>query len=460
MNPFLILTEILLLVSLAIGGGEVSYGKESETMKAGTAKIVITPSENMWLSGYAARTAPSEGKEHDLYAKAIALQDSDGQIVVFVSTDLIGLTADLTSTVSDRIRQKHRIDRKRIMFTSSHTHCGPVIRHNLEVTYGLNEQQWNQVVLYTKELEEKLVDVIDRSISNLEPVTLYRGLGEAKFAINRRQFFPDGVRIGVNPIGPVDHDVPVMKAVDANDQVKAVLFGYACHNTTLSYNLFCGDYAGFAQIDLEEAFPNACVMFFSGCAGDQNPEPRREVRHAKNHGVELSLAVQRVIQRPMVPVKGPVKAAFTTIDLPLTPAPTRTELEAQLQDSNPYIQRRAKGLLKTLDEHGSIRELYPYPIQVWSFGPSFDWIALAGEVVVDYSLLLKHRYGRDRTWVTAYANDVFAYIPSIRVLLEGGYEADHSMIYYGLHGPWKPDIESMIVNAIHGLIAENHSALN
>ncbi len=309
-----------------------------------------------------------------------------------------------------------------------------------------------------KELETKLVQVISNSLENLEPARLFHGHGTADFAMNRRQYNLDGISIGHNPIGPVDHDVPVMKVAGEDGKMKAIVFGYACHNTTLSFYKFCGDYAGFAQHDLEKEYPGTIAMFWSGCGADQNPDPRRELQHAIDHGEELSQAVQTVLNGSMKEIGGPIQTEFSKTDIPLTPAPTREQLEKDIQTDNRYIQSRAQKLLKTLDEKGKIPETYPYPLQVWRFSDDLLWIAMAGEVVVDYSLRLKHELGAENTWVIAYANDVFAYIPSLRVLREGGYEADTSMIYYGLHGPWKPQVEKLIVNEIHRLIKKARSS--
>ncbi len=73
---------------------------------------------------------------------------------------------------------------------------------------------------------------------------------------------------------------------------------------------------------------------------------------------------------------------------------------------------------------------------------------LGGEVVVDYALRLKHELTGD-VWVTGYANDVMSYIPSRRVLREGGYEGATSMVYYGLPTTWGPTIEEAIVREVH-----------
>ena len=102
---------------------------------------------------------------------------------------------------------------------------------------------------------------------------------------------------------------------------------------------------------------------------------------------------------------------------------------------------------------GKIPDQYPYyPVQVWRFGDQLTWVALGGEVVIDYNKRLKKEIGgKAPVWIAGYANDVMAYIPSARVLKEGGYEADSSQIYYGMPTKWSPKIEDLIVNKVHEL---------
>lgn len=422
--------------------------------KAGVAKIAITPEEGVWLSGYAARDKPSSGKLHDIFVKALALEDAKGKRVVLITSDIIGFSAPLSESVSKRAQEKTGLERSSFMLTASHTHSAPIIRDNLKSMYDLPQEEWEKIEKFNQSLEDKLVQAICDAITNLKPAKVYRGCGSADFGVNRREYRLDGVVIGVNPIGPVDHDVPVLKVEDETGALIAVAFGYACHNTTLSGYEVNGDYAGFAQAYLEEEWPNATALFFIGCGADANPNPRRTIELAKAHGRELSVAVEKVLTGPMKKVKGDIQASFKLVELPLTAAPTKEQLEAQLNDPNVYIQRRAKHLLARLEKDGKIAETYPYPVQTWTIGDEFVWVALAGEVVVDYSLLLKNLYGRDNTWVTGYANDVFAYIPSLRVLREGGYEASESMIYYGIYGPWKPEIEKTIVDSVKEMVGE------
>src|SRR5207245_791293 len=121
------------------------------------------------------------------------------------------------------------------------------------------------------------------------PANLSFGNGIARYAINRRENSARGVKIGVNPKGPSDYDVPVLKITAPDGKLRAVLFGYACHNTTLTGEFYrlSGDYAGFAQIALEQANPGAMALFMMLCGADQNPNPRSTLDYAKRHGADL-----------------------------------------------------------------------------------------------------------------------------------------------------------------------------
>jgi hypothetical protein len=353
-----------------------------------------------------------------------------------------------------RVKEKFGVPRERLMVTFSHTHSGPVIAedHTIDM-YGLDAESAKAVVEYARALPDRFLQAIGAAIATIEPCRIEYGIGKASFAINRRQYLQTGIVIGLNPIGPVDHNVPVLRIARADGTTRAVLFGYACHNTTLALQQLCGDYAGYAQAYLEQHMPGVAALFVAGCGADANPNPRRKIEDAEAHGKALADAVAAVLGRPMRPIAGPVGAAFEETPLTLSAPPSRQELEKQLSDQNVYVQRRARRLLNILDTQGTIPVTYPYPVQVVKFGDALVLAALAGEVVADYSLRLKYELGADHTWVIGYANDFCAYIPSLRILKEGGYEGGDSMVYFGFHGPWAPTVEEDVIAAVHKLLA-------
>lgn len=421
--------------------------------QAGVATKKVTPRESMWLAGYAGRNKPSEGTEQDLYVKALALQSPDGTKAVVFTADLIGVTRSLSVAVSEAVKTSTGLSRDRLMLTISHTHCGPVIADNLADMYPMPAAEMKKIAPYTRQLQADMIEVIEKALKNLKPARVAVGKGTARFAVNRRQPTPKGVINGTNPEGPVDHDVPVLRVSDADGGVRAIVFGYACHNTTMPFYRWCGDYAGFAQEELEKKHKGAVALFWSGCGGDANPLPRGKIELCKKYGKELADAVTDVLAAKMTPLTGQLSTRYSEVALPYAELPGKDRLQGEAKSSNLALAKRAERLLATLEKTGKLDDHYRhYPVQVWKLGEEVTWVALGGEVVVDYALRLKKELqGARAVWVTAYANDVMAYIPSARVLKEGGYEADSSMIYYGLPTKWAPEVEERIVSKVKEL---------
>lgn len=420
-------------------------GESPNAYRAGAASADITPGELMWMAGYAARKKPADGYAQNLYAKALALESADGGRVVIVTMDLIGVLRSLRDAVEKQVGQRFGLPAEAVLLNASHTHCGP--------EYRQRAGREDEARRYHALLEEKVVALIGQALERLEPAELSYAEARAGFAANRRGEI--GAGRGPTLAGPVDHAVPVLRVTTPDGKLKAVLFGYACHNTTLSsvatidgqprYE-FNGDYAGYAQEYLEQAHPEAVALFINGCGADQNPHPRRDMvpgiaplEMARHHGRTLSLAVEAALNAPLRPVRGPLASAFRDVEV-----------------------------IRTGSDGGPP---YPYPVQVVRFGDDLTLAALASEVVVDYSLRLKRelvdagegpvggsvgegggdsaaeggrRPARPAIWIAGYSNGYFGYIPSVRILNEGGYEA----------GPWDASIEERIVTTVHVLNKE------
>ena len=424
--------------------------------KAGTAKVVITPTEPIWMAGYASRTKPAEGKVHDLWIRALAIEDPEGNLGVIVSCDVVGVSRQIWDSILERLDDV--ITRDQLMLNSSHTHSGPVMSKTLDDIYPLDDEQRGRVARYTTLFEEKGAQVIKDAIANLSPARISAGNGEAGFAVNRR----NNPEASVTKLreegalkGPIDHSVPVLSVRNEKNDLVAVVFAYACHNTTMDFYQWCGDYAGFAQDELEKEHPGLTAMFVSGCAGDQNPLPRRELALAQKYGKELATSVDAVLKGTMKELSPTLSTRLELVSIPLGQMPTREELGKVAAEAPGYQQRWAKRLLGELDAGRLFISSYDVPVQVWRVGDQL-WIAVGGEVVVDYSLKFHKLFGTD-AWVTAYANDVMAYIPSLRVLREGGYEGQTSMIGYGMPAyRWSEEIEDRLTTATQRLVKESN----
>jgi hypothetical protein len=432
--------------------------------------VRITPEKPIWLTGFQARTGPSQGKLHDLYVKALALEDPAGQRAVLVTSDLLGFPAVVAEDICREVRRRYGVPRERILLNSSHTHGAPALASPVQFIYGprVNAEQRRDVEQYTAELQRKVVEVIGAAIDNLAPAKLSFGQDEATFGVNRRKLTPQGEVLGFtpNPDGPVDHAVPVLRVDTAGKEpadagrMIAVVFGYAAHPTTIidgpDYYKFSGDYPAFAQQALESAHPGATALFVQGCGGDVMVFPRGTVELARKYGETLAQSVERTLAGSTRPVNGLLTAAMERVTLEFaSPLPDRDALTRQSKDPDLYQSWHGRELLQKLDREGALPAKYEYPVQAWQFGGDLTLVALAGEVVSDYSLQLKRALVTPRTplWVAGYSNDLCCYIPTRRVLAEGGYEADRSMVYYMQPNVWAPSIEDAILGKAEGLVA-------
>lgn len=433
----------LLWVLLLAGCAQSDFSFPSG-WKAGVARVQITPEQPMWMSGYGGRTKPAEGTLHDLWVKALALEDPRGNRAVILAADLVGIDAGL----SERIRRRIGLPRESVLIACSHTHTGPMVSHNLQAMFDLPAAERKKIDDYADFLESAFARAASQAAASMSLATLSWSNGTADFAVNRRNNPEKDVPAlrAAGPLkGPVDHDVPVLRVERADGGLLAALFGYACHNTVLDSYQWSGDYAGFAQIEFEKAHPGATALFFSGCGADQNPLPRRKVELAAQYGTRLAVSVALALEGTSS-IEGPLVTRSATVSLPFEVPPVKEELQKRLEDKRVPERRRAEILLAD----GKLSAAYDYPIQVWRLGNGPLLVALGGEVVVDYSIRLKKELGRG-TWVAGYCNDVMAYIPSERVLKEGGYEGGGAMVYYGQPSPWKAGLEETIVSKVKEL---------
>lgn len=436
--------------------------------QAGLAKRKITPERSMWMSGYAGRNRPADGTLIDLWAKAVVLQDDAGAKAVLVGLDLVGIDRDLYLAILKDLKDQYQLSQGQVALFCSHTHTGPVVGRNLLTMYTLDATQAQLVADYSRDLQRNVVAVVGEALKALAPAKVAWGSGHNTLAVNRRnnaeanvpQLRSQGVLKG-----PVDYDVPVLSIRRPDGQLAGVIFGYACHATVLPIFRWSGDWPGYAQLAVEEAHPGAMAVFFAGCGADQNPLPRRMaepptaaaqeeygIARAEEYGRSIARSVAQVVAGHMPVIEGKLSTSFREVPLALDKLPTREEIEKEAQSSNQYAVLRARMLLGKLDAGEQLSQTYPYPIQVWKLGDQIQWVTLGGEVVVDFAVRLKRELSGPRTFVAGYSNDVMAYIPSLRVLKEGGYEGGGAMLFYGLPTVWGPDVEETIVRGVHELV--------
>lgn len=444
----------VLLLGSVIATTHAAETRTAPAWKAGAASIDITPEGPVWMAGYGARKKPSEGVSQKLYAKALALEDSTGGRMVMVTLDLIGVPREIRAGVERQIRERHALRPESLLLNASHTHSGPSPNPR-----GVPDPAYHaKAEAYGRTLQEKIVQVIGDALQRSAPANLHYAHARAGFAMNRRLRVGTEIRNSPNPDGPVDHDVPVLRVTGADGKEKAILFGYACHNTVTGFYTINGDYAGYAQAALEETRPGVVALFMMGAGGDQNPYPRHvSLDQAAQHGRTLANAVEAALS-VTVPrsVKGPLRSALGHAEIDFADI-TRADLERRAASKNAGEKTRAEELLQQLQK-GALPRSYPCPVQVVQFGSDLTLVAIGGETTVDYSLRLKRELAGAgaAVWVAGYSNDGFGYLGSRRVIVEGGYEGYSANL--GRHpGPWATSTEDRVISMVYELSrAINH----
>ena len=434
---------LLLLVYVAVASSLIA-AESGDIWSVGIARIDITPKDSLWLAGYAARDHAAEGTLHALWAKALVFEDAQGNQGVLVTTDLLGFPKKLSDDIRDALKTTFGFEHAQIILSSSHTHSGPVLQDALFDVYPLNGLQKEKIAAYSRQLKYDIIRLVGLALGEAAPANLFAENGVVRFQVNRRNNDSSTLESLADLNGPNDYSVPVL-GVKQGGELVAAAFGYACHATVLSGYEWSGDYPGFAQLELEEDFPGLTALFFAGCGADMNPLPRRKVGLAKQYGKELAAAAENVLESRNKFLTSELQTAYAEIDLFFSEPPSDEALTRLSENGNPYQRRWAQRMLAQIENGQRLEASYPYPVQVWRMGEQ-ALVALGGEVVVDYAIQLKRIFGQD-IFVIGYANDVMGYIPSTRVLREGGYEGLTSQIVYGLPGAWAADIETRIMSA-------------
>ncbi len=410
----------------------------------GVARVDITPSYPIRLSGFGFRRTESEGVTQRIWAKALAIGEKDPALLVMV--DNLGVPQSMVQQLARRLAG-HGVRRDRLAVLASHTHTAPMLTNVAPSLFGMAipAEHQKHIDRYTQELQEKLEKVALAALADRRPARLSWGVGQVGFARNRR-----------TPRGPVDLDLPMLAVRETSGKLRAVWVSYACHCVTLTDNKVSGDWAGYAQEGIEDDHPGVTALVSIGCGADINPDSRAtrdDTAAASRQGQQIAAEVRRLLAGYLAPLHGPLASKLSAdLALPLAPLPTREQWEQRARRKD-AIGYHARLNLARLDHGEALKSCIPYRVQSWCFGDSLALVFLPGEVVVDYGLRLKRELDGRRLWVNAYANDDPCYIPSERVLREGGYEGGGAMVYYDLPAPFRPGLEDRILGAVKEQLA-------
>ncbi|MFL5245856.1 MAG: neutral/alkaline non-lysosomal ceramidase N-terminal domain-containing protein [Gemmataceae bacterium] len=429
--------------SLALPRDALRAGEDSEsTYHVGMAKIDITPKEPIRLNGFGFRRTEFEGVTQKIWARALALDDGRKNPVLLITVDILGIPNEIRRELVRRFEKKAGLKAGNVAIAATHTHTAPMLKGANTTIFGepIPTDHLDHIARYTTEFIDRLEKVGLEALENSQPARLTWGIGRVGFASNRR-----------TKGGPVDHDLPMLVVRDLKGKIQAVYVSYACHCVTLSSNKVSGDWAGFAAQAVEDEIKGAMALVSVGCGADANPisgVTGDKIELASRQGMEIATEVKRMLGGYLTPVIGKIETRMKQISLPLDKLLTQEEWETRAKE-NDAIGHHARVQLDKLAHKEKLPTQIDYTIQTWRFGNSLAFVNLPGEVVVDYSLRLKRELDGRRLWINAYTNEAPCYIPSERILKEGGYEGGGAMIYYDVPAPFKPGLEKPIIDAVH-----------
>ena len=402
-------------------------------VRAGAARVDITPPVGVWLSGYAARDKPSDGVLDELYARALVVGDGS-ETVALVAVDLLWVPLYLTNQIRDMVTSRTGIAGSNVMICASHTHFGPRIYRQTKLGPDVEDNRVDDA--YAQVLARKIADAVylahkdmcearlGSGRTELAEVSYHRRPKNADGSVTMAFSLPDEVvatrRIVREPdgatrvtfrypadqpqrtFGPIDPQVWTLRVEDAKGRLLASMVNFACHAVSGSadpngFYSISGDYPGETARVVERVEGGVC-LFTSGAAGDIVPL-RRGLAPRRQIGRAVAGAAVRGLQLVPMSEAITVEARTMAVELPLKEEPAGNRIVETDAD---------QGLLRT-------------EIQLLRLGDVY-LLGLPGEILVEIGLEIKRRSPVERLIVASLSNDVIGYVCHADAYDEGGYE--------------------------------------
>ena len=310
--------------------GVPALAAEKGNLRAGAARIDITPPKDARLPmrGYSGRTEGHAGVHDNLYVRVIVVDDGATRGAI-IGCDLIGIGHDFWEKMTQQITGRTGIPREHILLAGTHTHGGPSPSTNTDAD---TDDSSGRHASYVTELEQKIIEAVERAQANLQPARAGFATGQASVNMNRRARMADGGWwLGSNPNGPSDKTVAVVKFESLSGEPLAVFINYGVHGTVLGPNndLITGDLPGATSRHVEEHYGGKVVaLWTSGTAGDQDPLYRvgTDFEQMAILGRILGEEVIRVTENIKTSTRSRIRGAQKVVTCPgrkLPPGPRR-----------------------------------------------------------------------------------------------------------------------------------------
>jgi len=383
-------------------------------LRAGIAKVEITPDKPVRLYGYSSRKTLSEGVHDPLYARAVVFENN-GKNVVIVSSDLGSYGGEVFSSIQKSILDKFNLKESELFLSAIHSHSSPILSLDKERVHQNN-------VEYVETLKQKLLSVIGEAFNNLKSVHTGVGVGSSPVGSNRREMRPNGsITLGRNPYGPTDKEVLVMKIALPDGTPIGALYDYATHATSLGAGNMqvSGDVLGISAQFVEKILGREVITpVFAGASG--NIDPWYRVLRSFNTepgwipepillGTLLGEEVVHVFRRIReVHPGGEIITSFTTLQCP----------RRKREDDD---KRR-----EVEDQSTTV----PVNITAARVG-DVAFVGFNVEMLTEIGMAIKSGSPYKHTFVITHCNGSSGYLPPAELYKEGGYEVNSTRFEIG-----------------------------
>ncbi|PYI56934.1 neutral/alkaline non-lysosomal ceramidase N-terminal domain-containing protein [Paenibacillus flagellatus] len=425
-------------------------------MKFSMSKADITPQTPVFMTGFAARTHESEGIHDPIYAKAVLLQAN--KTLLIITLDLSGGDRSFIDGIKHTLEAAFGLQHDEVLINFSHTHHAVAARGPVDANTNssFNRQQGSMDYGFLRDI---LVGIVKDCYANAEEGALLLGRGTSKFGVSRRRLTEKGVLWKPAYDAEIDNDLFVLKLVDQSNTLKGILYSYGCHPTSMDSDnyLISNDFPGKTNGYLEETYPGATAFFLQGCAGEIKPLKCAvgddfiscSFEQMEEAGVDLAKDVIGVLEHKPF---HPIQCRFKTILAEATLYMEHTPIE-YFEDivNNPAIgEARRRGAKRKIDliKEGLAKDRTSIYISIWHLDDETRLIAMEGEISTEYSLLLKKMFPGGKTIILGYTNGVTFYVPTRKMIGEGGYEVDYHHIGGPFSGIFLPEVEDIIIGQI------------
>ncbi len=432
------------------------------SFQIGVGEIDVTPPVGTRMGGFGGRTHGAVGIHDPLRSKAIAISDG-GNAALIITNDILSISYDYMDEIHAEIGKRCGLAPEQIMFNTSHTHSGPLMRG----VNGLGEA--NET--YAANLVPKLGGLAEIAMADMRPVKVTSHRGPLQVGINRRERLPEGgTKLGRNPDLIVDRNVDVLRFADESGLPVAIWFSHATHGVVLGGNNYylSADWMGYAQRQLEKMYPKTLVAFGQGCCGNINSDPvGGTFEDARRLGTRAAGGVMMAVENEGLELDGRISCGKVSAQVPQQDPPPLNEAEKTLREFQEALveaeasgdQARIQGAQGMVAWASFIRDLAAEAVtdQTMRFDISAIGIGrhvivgLAGEVFFEYAVNIAQRSPFERTTVLGTTDGCVSYLPTADEIPHGGYEVDSSMRYY-MQLWLKPECEQVVLDEAEKLL--------